>query len=338
MLDGSSSLEKDFYFQQQKEDRRWGRAINFAALLHIAIFAGALYLPGFFAKKPLLDDVMTIDLVSLPEPAGNSAPEPSPAAEQKPVVKTEPTPPPPEPEKAVPVEPAEPVVSVAEPEPPPVVESKPISVRPLKRKIRKAKDTRLVEEIEQQQRAKKLKRQKLAKQLEQQERAKELKRQRQKKEAARQRALANARSEEKRAQNAARQARDELASVIREQQTFRSTGTNSGSRSKSSGKKQVNSIVEKQYYIDLSRRVQQLWVLPEMRQWSSSLVTIVEFTVLKDGRLVNLTVAKSSGDSFFDRFARESVRKAAPMPPFPAVLGKDRLELGLRLSPGGIQR
>ena len=325
MLDGIASLEKDFYLQQQKDDRRWGRAVNFAALLHIAVFAGALYLPLLFDKKPLLDDVMTIDLVSLPEPVESMAPEASPVAEQKPEVETDPTAPPPEPENTIPVEP---VVSVAEPEPPAIVEARPISVRPLKRKQRQAKDTRLVEEIQREQRAKEIKRQ--------QQQANELKRQQQAKEAARQKAIADARKAEQRAQDAARRARAELASVIREQQTFHASGSGRGS-SKSSGNKQVNSIVEKQYYTDLSRRVQQLWVLPEMRQWASSLVTIVEFTVLRDGRLINITVAKSSGDSVFDRFARESVRKAAPMPPFPTMLRKDRLDLGLRLSPGGIQ-
>jgi len=326
MLDGISFSERDFYQQQHQHDQRWGRAVNFAVVLHVAIFAGALYLPYLFDQKPLLDEVMTIDLVSLPNLSKVTAQAKPPVVRQPTVAKPEPKPEPvatePEPEEAIPLEAVPPA---PEPAPAPVVEDKPISVRPLKRKIRKAKDIRLVEEKQRQQRADELKRQ---------QRADELKRQRIARENARKKALANARNEEKSAQDAARRARAELASVIHEQETFRSAKPTTGGRS---GNKRVNSAVEKQYYMDLARRVQQLWVLPEIKKWSPTLETRVEFTVLRDGRLISIQIAHSSGDLFFDRFALETVRKAAPMPPFPAVLRKERMDVGLRFRPGGVQ-
>jgi len=316
-LDGISFSERDFYQQQHQHDRRWGRAVNFAVALHLAIFAGALYLPDLFDQKPLLDEVMTIDLVSLPEPPKVRAQPEPPVVRQKAVVHPEPESEPvvtkPEPEKAIPLEAVQPT---PEPAPAPVVEIKPISVHPLKRKIKKAKDTRLVEEKQRQQRAIELKRQQRAQEI------------------ARQKALANARNEEKRAQDIARRARAELASVIRERERFRSAKPTTGGRT---GSKQVNSAVEKQYYMDLGRRVQQLWILPEIKKWSPTLETRVEFTVLRDGRLVNIQIAHSSGDLFFDRFARETVRKAAPMPPIPSVLRKERMDVGLRFRPAGVQ-
>jgi len=317
MLDGISFSERDFYQQQHQHDRRWGRAVNFAIALHVAVFAGALYLPDLFDQKPLLDEVMTIDLVSLPDLPKVTAKSEPPAVRQKTVAKPEPKPEPvaakPEPEKAIPLEAVQPA---PEPTPAPVVEAKPISVRPLKRKIKKAKDTRLVEEKQRQQRAAELKRQQRAQEI------------------ARQKALADARREEKRAQDAARRARAELASVIRERETFRSAKPTTGG---GTGNKQVNSAVEKQYYMDLGRRVQQLWVLPEIKKWSPTLETRVEFTVLQDGRLINIQIAHSSGDLFFDRFARETVRKAAPMPPIPDILKKERMDVGLRFRPAGVQ-
>ena len=308
MLDGIPFSEKEFYQQQGEHDRRWGRAINFAIVFHAAIFLGALYLPDLFDPKPLLDEVMTIDLVSLPDPVETrSAPSP-PVVEQK--TKPEPIQSQQEPEKAVAVEPVQPPPKPVET---PVVEAKPISVRPLKRKIKKAKDTRLVEERQRQQRAEKLKRQ----------------------ERVRKRAITRARTLEKQAAEEARRARAELASVIRETQAVTSAPRRASGRS--SGTKQVNSALEKQYYMDLASRVQRLWVLPEIKKWAPSLETIVEFTVLRDGRMINVQIAKSSGDTFFDRFAKETVKKAAPMPPFPAVLKKDRMDLGFRLRPAGIQ-
>ncbi len=317
MLDGIPFSEKEFYQQQDEHDRRWGRAINFAIVFHAVIFIGAFYLPDLFDPKPLLDEVMTIDLVSLPQPVETITKPSPPAAEHKAQPKPEPVQPAPEPEKAVAVEPVRPA---PEPEPAPVVKAKPISVRPLKRKIKKARDTRLVEEKQRQQRAEKLKRQ-----------AERLRRQ----ELERKRAVARARTLEKRADDEARRARAELASVIRETQAVRSTPRRaSGS---SSGSKQVKSAIEKQYYMGLANRVQRLWVLPEIKKWSPNLETIVEFTVLRDGRLINVKIAKSSGDTIFDRFAKETVKKAAPMPPFPAVLKKDRMDFGFRLRPAGIQ-
>ncbi len=310
MLDGIPFSEKEFYQQQGEHDRRWGRAINFAIVFHAAIFLAALYLPDLFDRKPLLDEIMTIDLVSLPDPAETITKPTPPAAEHKGEPKPKPVQPAPEPEKAVAVEP---VRQAPEPEPVPVVKAKPISVHPLKRKIKKAKDTRLVEEKQRQQRAENLKR----------------------RERERKRAISRARTLEKQAAEEARRARAELASVIRETQAVTSAPRRTSGRS--SGTKQVNSALEKQYYMDLASRVQRLWVLPEIKKWTPSLETIVEFTVLRDGRLVNVQIAKSSGDTFFDRFAKETVKKAAPMPPFPAALRKDRMDLGFRLRPAGIQ-
>lgn len=324
-MDGIHFSEQEFYQQQFQRDRRWGFAVNFAIVLHVAVFAGALYLPNLFERKPLLDEVMTIDLVSLPETAEVVKEPPPPAVtQQQASPKPEPVQQQPEPEPVAAVE-VPPVEPTAPPEP--VVEAKPISITPLKRKIKKAEDTRLAEEKQREQKAAELKRQ-------EKERQRELARAREEERKARQQALARAREEEKRAQQAAQQARAELAAVIKARESFRSPSASSGGRS---GNKQVDSAAELQYYADLRGRVQRLWVLPEIKKWPPTLETDVEFTVLRDGRLVGLKVVKSSGDTFFDRFARETVLKAAPMQPIPPVLRKDKMDIGFRFRPGGIQ-
>jgi colicin import membrane protein len=306
--------EQEFYQKQHQDDRRWGRAINLAVIFHAVILVSALYLPNIFDRKPLLDEVLTIDLVSMPESPVEVEKPPEPVERHEPAPEPKPVQPPPEPADAVPIEvSAKPVLK---PEPEPLAEVKPISIHPLKRKVKKAKDTRLEEEKLREQHALELKR----RQREQQR--------------ARQKALARARAQEKQAKDAARRARAEVASVIREQQRFHAARpATRGGR----GNKTVQSAFERQYYMDLAGRVQRLWILPEIKKWSPSLETIVEFTVLQDGRLVNVKVAKSSGDAFFDRFARETVKKAAPMPPFPPVLKKKRIDLGFRLRPAGVQ-
>ncbi len=323
--------EQEFYRQQYRDDRKWGLALVLVIFFHVFIFGAAKYLPEMMHRKPLLEDVMTIDLVSMPEPAPAPVQPPEPRARQ-PLPAPKPQAVPPEPEKAVAVD-----VSSPEPEPAPVPEARPISIRPLKRKIRKAKDIRLEEEKRREQlaldRIRKQVREKQAREMALAKK-KALARKRAAEKRARQKALAQAKAAERHAREAARNARAEIAEILREQQSLHSarpaTGGTGGARS-------ITSALEKQYYMDLASRVQRLWILPEIKKWAPSLETIIEFTVLADGRLANVTVAKRSGDSFFDRFARETVKKAAPMPPIPPALKKTHLDLGFRLRPAGVQ-
>ena len=323
--------EQEFYRQQYRDDRKWGMALVLVIFFHVFIFGAAKYLPEIMHRKPLLEDVMTIDLVSMPEPAPAPVQPPEPRARQ-PLPAPKPEAAPPEPEKAVAVD-----VSPPEPEPVPVPEARPISIRPFKRKIRKAKDIRLEEEKRKEQLAlDRIRKQVREKQARERAMAKKkaLARKRAAEKRARQRALARAKAAERRAREAARNARAEIAEILREQQSLHSarpaTGGTGGARS-------ITSALEKQYYMDMRSHVQRFWILPEIKKWAPSLETIIEFTVLADGRLANVTVAKRSGDSFFDRFARETVKKAAPMPPIPPALKKNHLDLGFRLRPAGVQ-
>ena len=326
LLDRATCLsEQEFYQLQYQHDHRWGGALLLVVLLHGLVFAAAKYLPAMMHRRPLFEEVMTIDLVSMPEPPPAPARTPEPAARQPlpaPAAKA----PPPEPEKGVAVD-----VSTPEPEPVPAPEARPVSIRPLKRKIKKAKDTRLEEEkLREQQALDRIRKQVRAKQ----ERKKALARKRAAERRARQLALARAKAEERRAREEARNARAEIAEVLRQQQSMHTARRPAGGRGRAGN---VNSALEKQYYMDLASRVQRLWVMKKKKKWSPGLETVIEFTVLADGRLANVTVAKRSGDSFFDRFARETVKKAAPMPPIPPALKKSHLDLGFRLRPAGVQ-
>jgi len=319
--------EQEFYEQQQDRDRVWSRVIWLAIGLHVAVFIATWKAPDWFQRRPLLEEVMTIDLVSLPEPAGASK-----AVKPEPVVsRPAARPPKPPPVREKPVE--EKVVSVApEPEmaPEPAQVAKPISIRPRKRKVRKAKDLRLDEE----KRRERLARQEKAKQEEELIR-KKVEQARRKK--ARREALARARAEERQAREAAREARAALAAALKVEKELH--GARSGAARSGTGRRTggVSSALEKQYYMDLASRVQQLWVLPAIKKWPPSLETIIEFTVLGNGNLVGVKVARSSGDSFFDRFALETVKKASPAPPIPPAIHKKRLDLGFRLRPAGVQ-
>ena len=314
-MDGIHFDDRDFFQEQREEDRCWKWPLNLAVAFHIVVFAASIFLPDLIERRPLLDNVVTVDLVSMPEPAEAS---PAPA---KPVVKA-----PEPPTQAPPAKPAEPPpepvvaeVSVApEPEvaPEPIAPAKPISLKPLKRKVRKAKDTRLAEEKEREQRAKALKQETLAR-----KKAEQLRRQR---------AIAEAKRAQQEADRAAARARQELASMIRETGAVTVSGRSSGT---SSGRK-VQSVVLKQYLSSLYNRVHSYWILPEMRRWDRSLETIVVLTIRRDGSIADMQIEQKSRDPFFDQFVMKTLQNAAPMPRFPALMSQPTLEVGLRFKPG----
>ncbi len=154
--------DRDFFQEQLAGDRSGKWPLNLAIGLHVAVFLAAVFLPGLIERKPLLlDNVITIDLVSMPEmepeaPAVPAAPKISKLVVKDRLPEAAPVEKPPEP-----IIPAVSIAPVPEPEPviapEPVVAAEPVSLKPLKRKIKVAKDTRLVEERQRDLRAKAIK-------------------------------------------------------------------------------------------------------------------------------------------------------------------------------------
>ncbi len=83
-------------------------------------------------------------------------------------------------------------------------------------------------------------------------------------------------------------------------------------------------------YIDLVRH--KIWA-----QWAfsgpanSNLETIVSIRILKDGRIVDKKIEKSSGDPLFDTSALRAIAKANPLPPIPGDTSE--LDIGVRFTP-----
>ena len=256
-----------------------------ALVVHVATMSLSVTLPHLLSRKPILDEVITVNLVSLPELTGQSqqTPPKTEAKEPEPVIK---------PEAAVKI-PVEPITV-----PKPVKKIKPVSLKPIKRKVRKTDPKKLAQE--------------------QAKRKRELERQK---------ALAQAKHEEERAKMAAEDARAALAEMIRQK------GVTSTSR-RSSGGREVASIVEQNYYAALYDRVKQFWVLPEMRQWNPALETRVVVTILRDGSIARTFLEKKSGDPYFDQYAMKTLRKAAPLPRFPKLMKQGSIEIGFRFRPG----
>ncbi len=317
--------ESDFYHQRQLADRRWGLASMLAVAVHFSVVICAVYAPSFLERKPLLDDVITVNLVSLPPSVTKQPPVERPVQKKITPVQPETAQPVPEIPDVAEVHISTPIL----PEPEPVAAANPISVKPRKLKIKKAKDTRLAEERERQQRAADIRRREQERQAAQR---REIKRQQQQR--IQQQRIAQAKREQQRAEELARRAREELASVLKERQASGSMPQRSSSRSSSAAGNNVTSIVEKQYLSALHQQVHSYWILPEMRKWDRSLETIVVVTINRDGRVLNTLFERKSRDPVFDQFVVKTLHRAAPMPPFPKLMKKATIEVGIRFRPG----
>lgn len=264
--------------------------------LHILTLVLSVTLPMLLNHSPLLDNVVTVNLVTLPD-AGQEAQQP----EAPPVEQTAPPEPAPEPvpEPAPKLEPVKPKIQV--PEPPPVVKEEPVAVKPVSLKPVKKKK-KLVDE------------EKLVQEQVEQQRLKE---------------VAKARLEEQNAQREAERARAALADMIKARGAKPSTSSAKGA----SARQGVQSIVSQQYLMTVGARMQQFWILPEMRQWDPKLEAVVVLTILRDGTVAKVTVEQQSADRYFDEFVMKTIESASPMPPFPKLMGENSIEVGFRFRP-----
>jgi len=333
--------ETEFYLLQREAEQRWWLALVLALCVHGAAIAVIALIPTLFANKPIVEEVVSVSLVTMPDTGGAPA---SPAAADPPSrppteVVEPPTPPKAPPETAAPPEqpppaPKEKVVIQPDVRPPEPAQLKnPISLAPDKRKIKKSQDTRLEEE-------KFKERDLVAKKIEELKREAERK-EAQRREEERQKALAKARSEqikaEKELQNALAEARALTADLnaVRADANRRTQAVqNAMSGSGPSSRQQAQSIVEQNYWSAVAQRVKSFWALPEMRRWDENLLAKVVITINKNGEITRIQFDQRSIDPLYDQLVEKTIRSAAPMPPFPTLMQQETTVLGLNFKPG----
>lgn len=296
----------------------WKLPFNLALILHILVVASALILPKYLNKKPILPDFQTVDLVNIAEPQAKSTP-PKPAA-AKPAQKK----PPVAARQTKVIEPKK-AVSIAPPvaQETPEVPIKAISIKPLKRKLKKKlpPDTRALE----QKKARGAKLKKLQ--------AIERKRQQLLQEARRQKALAKAE---------AAAANDAVNALKRMLQADAAASSEKSNRSRPSSRSNrtssSNSVLEAQYQAAIFNKLTQYWAPPEISKWKTDLTTVVVIQIAKNGRILSHKFETRSGDRVFDQFVSRTIQDANPLPPIPGALKKQQYEIGLRFSPGGFSK
>ena len=340
------------YRTHTMQSNDWKLPLNVAIGIHLLVILGALYLPGLFKAKPRFADVYTVSVINIAEP-NNSAHAPAKAqrATPRPSAKVQKTTPP-RPVKTqeaappVPVTPpvkTQKVAPIAE-TPKPIEQASPkaISLKPLKKKI--VQDNKELEELARKQtleRKQELERkQDLARK---QELDRKQRQQRQK--------LAQALREEELLAEKAKLAQEELAAerkLLQASEQIDSTlpVTSSATSSTASGDQTStassadsgsSNLLESQYLASVFNRLHQFWTPPEYLQQDPNLTAVVVITVNLDGTVANMQFESKSGNKIFDQFVSKTIEDAAPLPPIPPALKKQRFEIGLRFKPGSIQ-
>ena len=345
---------ESYFFLQEAEQPRW-LAFLLALCVHGIVVAAMVFMPSLFVHTPVVEDVVSVSLVTMPEIGGAPAASPEAASgpTKPPVEKVEPPPassppqqPDVQPEQRAPAA-REQVAVLPETAPiKPVVPSNPVSLAPEQRKIKKTQDTRLEEEKvkEQEQVQRRQEERELQKRIE--ERRREVERREverkeaQRREEERKKALAQARLEQINAEKEARElaaqakAADAVAAAVRADANRRTQAMQSAVTGSVAGQQQAQSIVEQTYWASVAQRVRSFWVLPEMRKWDANLLAMVVITINKNGEVTRIQFDQRSNDLHFDQLVEKTIKNASPMPRFPALMQQETTEVGFKFRPG----
>lgn len=77
-------------------------------------------------------------------------------------------------------------------------------------------------------------------------------------------------------------------------------------------------------------RIRGEWVLPPGVMPSDRWLAVVHLRILKNGKLMDIRMEKSSGNAYFDRSVLRAIQKADPLPPFPPGIREESIEVGIR--------
>lgn len=296
-------------FQKLLNDRQLKVPLCLAILVHIIALGIGSIPTSLFQKNLNLEEIYTVDLFDIADPSLMAEPAPpAPALE-----------PPPAPIKQAAAEPALSIAQeqvVAPSAPAEIISLKPRKIKKNihleKQKTVKAEEFRIKNAIN------------------------KLKNQR-----AREEAVKKAAEAKVAADAAAQNAVDMLRAAIRTN-TLRTPASSTGSSTvqqsgarRSGGSIQVDAAL-KQYYISVSQKIHQHWVLPEMQKWDENLEAIIVVYVRRDGIVTKKEFEKKSPNLFFNQFVEKTLRESLPLPPFPPNLKDNELEIGLVFHPGGL--
>jgi colicin import membrane protein len=90
-------------------------------------------------------------------------------------------------------------------------------------------------------------------------------------------------------------------------------------------------LATQKYYMDIRDKITAAWRMPGAAL--KKLETEVTIKVRKDGRLMDVSVDRGSGNRIYDESVMRALKAAEPFPPIPASLNLDTIEIPFRFRP-----
>jgi colicin import membrane protein len=89
------------------------------------------------------------------------------------------------------------------------------------------------------------------------------------------------------------------------------------------------------YYLVLYRIVSSNWTMPQRLDARKKYEAVYVITIDRSGRILDGWFERKSGERLFDQFVELAVERSN-LPPLPEVFTGDRIEVGLRFTPSGV--
>jgi colicin import membrane protein len=118
----------------------------------------------------------------------------------------------------------------------------------------------------------------------------------------------------------------------------RGPGTKEGAGSpgvRSAGQGEQNSALAR-YLIHMRDRIESSWHIPFVSGAKKNLEAKVIVRIRRDGRIVDISLDKRSGNRAFDESVLRVLRAVDPLPPIPQSVDDDPLEVEMTLRPEGV--
>ncbi|MFH1216247.1 MAG: energy transducer TonB [Pseudomonadota bacterium] len=93
----------------------------------------------------------------------------------------------------------------------------------------------------------------------------------------------------------------------------------------------------KLYYIAVSNKIHEHWILPALQEWKNDLKSVIVVHVQRDGTVTDHYFEEKSANPYFDQFVEKTLKESLPLPPFPPGINEDSLEIGLVFHPSGME-
>ncbi len=102
--------------------------------------------------------------------------------------------------------------------------------------------------------------------------------------------------------------------------------------STSSGGSAISPLIIQTYTNDIHRKIKRNWTIPPGVPMDEGISTSLVFKVEPSGKVIDVKIVSSSGNSVFDNYCRQAIIKSSPLPPPPSELSEEAKKSGLEIT------